>query len=177
MSLTELSPIADLITAFATVAAFLAVAYEIRKSRQIENRAQILETKKMFQELSSDRKRASSMTWTDYQDFTRKYPVTSDEFWSSQIILEFFDTIGDSIRHGELEKRPMLRLWGTKATFYWSKFNDIILARNKENDVESFDDLEWFAEETMKAHPELKPEVPFQGNLPIGRKIAKVKKL
>ena len=170
MTLLDLGIIAEIVVAVATVAAFLAVAYEIRKSRQSENRSQVLETKKMFQELFPSRKIASSMTWKDYQDFNRKYPLTSEAFWSFQIILEFFDTIGDSIRSGELERNPMLRLWGSKATFYWWKFKGVILARNEENDIEAFDDLEWLVDETMKAFPELKPHVPFQGNLPIGKK-------
>lgn len=175
MDLPNLSIITQIIASIATVGGFLLVAYEIRKSRQSENRSQVLETKKMFQELYDHRKVASRMKWKDYKDFTKKYPPTSDEFWASQITLEFFDTIGDSIRSGELEKWPMLRLFGTKATYYWAKYKDIISARNRENDVESFDDLKWLAEETLRLFPDLKPLVPFQGNLSFAKRKRKQK--
>ncbi|MEX2143488.1 MAG: hypothetical protein WD740_02745 [Anaerolineales bacterium] len=148
MPLEQLGLIAEIFASIATVAAFLVVAHEIRKSRQSENRSQVLETKKMFQELFSYRKIASAMTWKSFNHFNKKYPPTSEEFWASQIVLEFFDTIGDSIRSGELEKLPMLRLWGTKATFYWWKFGDIISARNKEQNIETFAELKWLAEVT-----------------------------
>lgn len=167
--------LAGILASFATVAAFLVVAYEIRKSRQSESRSQILETKKMFQELYVYRRMASAMIWKDYGQFKKKYPTTSEAFWASQVVLEFFDTIGDSVRNGELEKNPMLRLWGTKATYYWWKFGDIISARNKEQNVRSFNDLKWLSEETMAFYPDLKPHVPFQGNISRGMKKRKNK--
>jgi hypothetical protein len=165
MNLNEFGVIAEIVSALATVAAFVALAYEIRKSRLSEYRSQILETKKMFQDLFVHRQIAAAMAWKDYSDFKKKYPVTSDPFWSSQIVLEFFDTIGDSVRNGELQKMPMLRLWGTKASFYWWKFEPVIKARNLEDGVESFSDLRWLADEAYKFSPNLKPHVPFQGNI------------
>lgn len=170
MNLDQIKIVAEIVSSIATVAAFLAVAYEIRKSRQTENRTQILETRKAFQDLYEFRKLASAMTWKDYKDFKEKYPESSSEYWASQMVLEFFDMIGDSVRNKELERLPMLRLWGTKATYYWSKYGEIILARNKELNIEAFEDLKWLAETTQKIYPDLKPSVPFQGNIPIRKK-------
>lgn len=170
MNFEQIKIAAEIAAALATVAAFLVVAYEIRKSRQTENRAQILETRKMFQDLYEFRKRASAMTWKDYADYNKKYPATSNEYWASQIVLEFFDMIGDSVKNKELERLPMLRLWGTKATYYWSKFGEVITMRNAELDIDAFEDLKWLAEETQIIYPDLKPEVPFQGNIPIRKK-------
>jgi len=96
--------------------------------------------------------KALQMTWDDYDDFIKKYPL---EEWEKRIpfmhISHFYEEIGVLLEEGLIDVNLVIQLIGSPFRLYWEKFEPIVLERRiRDNNPTYFDKMEYLYNEIKK---------------------------
>ena len=113
-----------------------------------------------------------TLTWTDYDDFDRKYGQNSpDRFVKAHTLLQQFNGIGLLLMDGLISREMAYRLaGGWRAVLLWLKWGPIVKElRERYDNPDYMDGLEYLGEEMMKYReekglPNRLPE-PFQSKM------------
>ena len=155
MSLNEFALWSEIFTGFATFVGLFFVAYEIRKSRNNEIRVNIFETMKMWADMEDTLQRERGMDWEDLEDFKRKYAhgdqVGFRDFLS---IMNFFDSLGDLVSRGVLDKKTTIGNWGISAILYYVRYKEVLISYREEFFPQWYKKVDWLAEESSVVLPE-----------------------
>jgi len=96
--------------------------------------------------------KALQMTWDDYDDFIKKYPL---EKWEERVpfmhISHFYEEIGVLLEEGLIDVNLVINLIGGTFRLYWEKFEPIVLERRiRDNMPRYYEKMEYLYNEIEK---------------------------
>jgi hypothetical protein len=94
-----------------------------------------------------------NMEWTDYDDFERKYgsDFNPDNYAKRQAVLGSFDTLGQALKRGLIDRDLLFERVGKTPIFFWKKFEGVIKEiRGRYNQPTSMIHFEYLAEDCRR---------------------------
>jgi hypothetical protein len=157
----ELSVVRDLVAIFGVIAGFSYYVLTVRnsqRSQQISRESQQLQLLMQLAsfvniEFSKNALELINMEWTDFDDFERKYgsDFNPDNYAKRQAIWSAYDTLGQALKRGLIDRDLLFERVGNTPMFYWKKFEDVIKEiRRRYNQPLSMINLEYLAEESRR---------------------------
>ncbi len=103
---------------------------------------------KDFNEIQSD------WSWTDYEDFMKRYGPTNPEMWMKFATVGVaWEQIGILMKHGTFDPEMLYDQWGGFFRRFWEKIEPIVIGYNLENGggfFEYAEDLYYFFHEAKR---------------------------
>lgn len=146
--------IASIVASLATFGALVAVLFEVKSSRDAEKRQAAFGLDSKFSNLLSEVQIVDTMTWESADDFDKKYEKYLEGTKAYYKLGNFFDTIGEAVFNGLLDREMTIMTFGVMAISYWRKFRDVASKYRVEKGLEvDWLYFEWFALLAKKESP------------------------
>lgn len=95
----------------------------------------------------------SQLSWDTPEEFVTKI---ADDFETAQAvknILDFYILIASAAHDKTINREKAFDYWEQPVISYWTKYSPLLKGRRKLLGSEAFRELEWFRNESVKAHP------------------------
>jgi len=95
----------------------------------------------------------SQLWWDTPEELVTKVAGDYETAQAIINILDFYTLIASAAHDRTIKRDKAFKYWGQSVISFWTRYGPLLLQRRKLLGPEAFSELEWFKNESIKAHP------------------------
>ena len=145
---------ANIFASIATFGALIAVAIEIRNSRNVERRKALFDLDEKWREASEQMQKLPIDEYSrNAEGFLEKFQPGSDEYTAFVKVINFFELFGATVFHGGIDKEMALYHYGRTLENWWHELSPVVHKLGITAGPNDVSYLEWIVLQSIKMKP------------------------